>query len=503
MEYKNIIKYTVFSSLLFLSLNGEANALVGVDLGEAVGQVGKTVSKVVEDAEQKVQPVVRKYKSIKTGLKSAIESSEMIKKGKEMYEKAQELKDKAEETMDTFNETKDSAMNAYSEAKGTYDEAKGKYDEAKAMGEDAADQAKAAKEQAQLSTDLKGLKEDLEKVKKEYAEYISVETSKINAQIQSLTQNNSMLQKMAEQEDGDTESAALQLTQNNQKIKALQEQLAGLEQSKGAKELQERQAEIEAKIAEKEQQIAEMATTLATYGLAAAGMVAGAVQACLDSKGMAWNTFKVDNFLQAGEAMGGKAFDRLKNKYIEVAKKDTIDAYLTALEVKNNIEATRQKQKELTDGVIKTESSGAAVSIESSGVRVANIRMLFDNIKLQIAEMKMETANDMMNLPVEDIVGYTPPEIFTFDDYIFNPNESEGGLFGGGGLLGGGLSSNPKELFDQGKNMVEQGKEKVGEAKEKVGEAKETVGAVKDTADAFKDAGSAASAITGMATGNN
>lgn len=493
MKYKNIIKYTVFSSLLFCSLSGRANAIVGLDPGENVTQVVESIGKAVETAEQKVQPVVRKYKSIKTGIKSAIESSEFIQKAKEAYKKTQELKDKAEETMDTVNETKDSTMNAYDEAKGTYDEAKGKVDEAK----EAADKAKAMKEQAELSTTLKGLKKDLENTKKEYEEYITVETAKLNAQIQSLTNNNSKLQKMAEEENGDVETASFQIQQNKQKIKELQEQISSIEYSEGAKKLKDRQAEIEEKIAEKEQQIAELTTQLATYGLAAAGMVSGAIQACLDSRGIAWNKFKVNNFLKDGEVIGGQAYDRLKKNYIENAQKDTIEAYLTALEVKNNIASYKEKQKELTDGVLKTESSGSAVLIESSGIRAVNMRMLLDTIKLQIAEMKMETAVDMTNLSIDDISGYSPPEVFTFDDYIFDPNDPDGKK----GMLGIELSKNPKDWVDQGKDLYNQGKDAYNEGKEKYEEAKDIAETAKETGEAMKDVGAATSALGSMVTG--
>lgn len=197
-------------------------------------------------------------------------------------------------------------------------------------------------------------------------------------------------------------------------VKALDDDIAAKKEA-----LEERKKELEA-TAEKAKGDAK--AKAAVYGAAAGAMVVSALGGLLGGGGQEYAKAAADNFVPEGEAAGGELMSEMAQKRREQAAKDTIDAYIVALEIKQQLADNNKMVQDLNEDMAEVEDSKSSILTETSGIKIKTMKNILDFVKLQIAELKMETSLDMLSAPMEVKV----KDSFNFDDYVFTQEDATG-----------------------------------------------------------------------------
>ena len=402
-------KLRVIAAVLFLVcmvFATPSSAMINIDFGRAAGKISDFVTKVSENVQKVVEPIAEKYQTIKKGLKGAMESSEKIKKAKEFYKNTKEK-------IDDVKKTVDDAKQVVSDAKNT---ASGALSDAK----NAKDKAEDAKKQAEAVATLKESKDALTKLEKEQSDYVSSEKQRIDAQIKVLEDNNNTLSRMGEDEDAEFRKA--QMEKNNASIAELESEKGAIERSEKYQSFEQQKSTAKEDIKLKEQEVEKLSQKALSKGKDVGNKAVDKLAGMLSGGDGGYGEAAEKNFIAEGNPVGGDLLSQISNNRKKAAGEDTLNAYIDALRIKNNIESNEKTLDELKKSVIETDSQTGALLIETSGIRVQIMHILLDYIKLMSADLKMMTANDMINMPYE----YQHKENFNFDDYIFTKKDAQG-----------------------------------------------------------------------------
>lgn len=402
-------KLRVIAAVLFLVcmvFATPSSAMINIDFGRAAGKISDFVTKASENVQKVVEPIAEKYQTIKKGLKGAMESSEKIKKAKEFYKNTKEK-------IDDVKKTVDDAKQVVSDAKNT---ASGALSDAK----NAKDKAEDAKKQAEAVATLKESKDALTKLEKEQSDYVSSEKQRIDAQIKVLEDNNNTLSRMGEDEDAEFRKA--QMEKNNASIAELESEKGAIERSEKYQSFEQQKSTAKEDIKLKEQEVEKLSQKALSKGKDVGNKAVDKLAGMLSGGDGGYGEAAEKNFIAEGNPVGGDLLSQISNNRKKAAGEDTLNAYIDALRIKNNIESNEKTLDELKKSVIETDSQTGALLIETSGIRVQIMHILLDYIKLMSADLKMMTANDMINMPYE----YQHKENFNFDDYIFTKKDAQG-----------------------------------------------------------------------------
>lgn len=409
-------KLRVIAAVLFLGcmvFATPSSAMINIDFGRAAGKISDFVTKVSENVQKVVEPIAEKYQTIKKGLKGAMESSEKIKKAKEFYKNTKEKIDDVKKTVDdakqVVNDAKNTASGALSDAKNAKDKA-----------EDAYKKAEDAKKQAEAVATLKESKDALTKLEKEQSDYVSSEKQRIDAQIKILEDNNNTLSRMGEDEDAEFRKA--QMEKNNASIAELESEKGAIERSEKYQSFEQQKSTAKEDIKLKEQEVEKLSQEALSKGKDVGSKAVDKLAGMLSGGDGGYGEAAEKNFIAEGNPVGGDLLSQISDNRKKAAGEDTLNAYIDALRIKNNIESNEKTLDELKKSVIETDSQTGALLIETSGIRVQIMHILLDYIKLMSADLKMMTANDMINMPYE----YQHKENFNFDDYIFTKKDAQG-----------------------------------------------------------------------------
>ena len=409
-------KLRVIAAVLFLVcmvFATPSSAMINIDFGRAAGKISDFVTKVSENVQKVVEPIAEKYQTIKKGLKGAIESSEKIKKAKEFYKNTKEKIDDVKKTVDDAKQVVSDAKNT---ASGVLSDAKNAKDKA----ENAYKKAEDAKKQAEAVATLKESKDALTKLEKEQSDYVSAEKQRIDAQIKVLEDNNNTLSRMGEDEDAEFRKA--QMEKNNASIAELESEKGAIERSEKYQSFEQQKSTAKEDIKLKEQEVEKLSQKALSKGKDLGSKAVDKLAGMLSGGDGGYGDAAENNFIAEGNPVGGDLLSQISNNRKKAAGEDTLNAYIDALRIKNNIESNEKTLDELKKSVIETDSQTGALLIETSGIRVQIMHILLDYIKLMSADLKMMTANDMINMPYE----YQHKENFNFDDYIFTKKDAQG-----------------------------------------------------------------------------
>lgn len=402
-------KLRVIAAVLFLVcmvFATPSSAMINIDFGRAAGKISDFVTKVSENVQKVVEPIAEKYQTIKKGLKGAMESSEKIKKAKEFYKNTKEKIDDVKKTVDDAKQVVSDAKNTASEALSDAKNAK--------------DKAEDAKKQAEAVATLKESKDALTKLEKEQSDYVSSEKQRIDAQIKVLEDNNNTLSRMGEDEDAEFRKA--QMEKNNASIAELESEKGAIERSEKYQSFEQQKSTAKEDIKLKEQEVEKLSQKALSKGKDVGNKAVDKLAGMLSGGDGGYGEAAEKNFIAEGNPVGGDLLSQISNNRKKAAGEDTLNAYIDALRIKNNIESNEKTLDELKKSVIETDSQTGALLIETSGIRVQIMHILLDYIKLMSADLKMMTANDMINMPYE----YQHKENFNFDDYIFTKKDAQG-----------------------------------------------------------------------------
>ena len=468
---KKIFNIAVVLFAICFSFSAEAQLVV--DFSGIAGDISQWVSKISENANEIVKPVAEKYETLKQAVAGAKESMEVVKKAKEKFEAA---KKKIDEAKAKYEEVKGKVDKLKEKA----EEVKGKVETAKSKTEEAAEKGKQAKEQAEAKAQYLDAQEKLKELQEERQKYIDDETSKYKANIEALQYNNKVYeQKIKEEtEEGFVGVSPYQknIEENEAIIAGMAEEIEAIPESDPVKAYDEQIAAQEEILAERQKEMEAIMEKVKSVGLVAGTAAISILGGLLTGKDSQLYAKTMEtNFVPEGEAAGGELMSKIAKNRKEAAFEDTMEAYKMALQIKQQLQENSDMVEDLYQESAGVESSTGAILTETSGIKVKTMKNMLDFLKLQIAEMKMETALDMLDAPYEARL----VENINFDDYVFTQEDATGearkNWLEKAKNTGQKAVDTGKKAAETGEKAKETGKQVVDGAKGLAADAKNTV----------------------------
>ena len=465
----NCLKSLLIGVCSMALLSSSAKAQLTVDFGSIGGEVSNFVTKISENVTEVVEPVAEQYESIKKGVKGAVEASDVVKQAKEKFEEGKRKIDEAKQKIGEYKEAAD-------KVKGVAGDLQSKAESAKEGIEGAAEKAQQAKAQAEAKANYLTVKEELDDLQAEKQRYIDDESAKYQANIEALRYNNEIYrQKKAENISLGREIDAYdeEIEKNNKSIEILKEEKAAIMESETVQKYDEDIAAKEEILKQREEEIkqitekaAEKAKAIgATVGATAGTALMGALGGILGGKGAAaYDSVANQNFVPEGEVAGGELMGKLAQQRKKMAADDAIYAYVVALEIRQQKYDNNEMIEDLKKSMAEVEDAKSSVLTETSGIRVKAMKNILDFIKLQLAELKMETSLDMLDVPYE----YKRKTTFNFDDYVFTKEDATGEKEKSWMEKAKGLKDKTEKTIEEGKQKVEDTKKQVEDTKKQV-----------------------------------
>lgn len=478
----NLLKSLFISVCSMALLSSSARAQIVVDFGSIGSDVSNFVTKISENVTQIVQPIADQYESIKKGIQGAVEASDVVKQAKEKFE---EGKKKIEEAKKKAEEYKAAAEKAKKLAEDT----KSKVEKAKSGVEGAAEKAKQMKAQAEAKAQYLTVQNELNDLREERQRYIDDENAKYDANIEALKYNNEIYrQKKAEDaSSGEDNTYDADIERNNEEIEFLEEEKAVIMESETVKKYDSDIAAKEETLKKSEEDMKAITAKAVAVGTMAATTLASSLGGILGGKGAAaYDEVANKNFAPEGEIAGPEIMEKLAAQRRQMAAKDTIQAYITALEIRQQKIDNDEMIEQLKTDMAEVEDAKSSILTETSGIRVKAMKNILDFIKLQLAELKMETSLDMLNVPYE----YKRKTNFNFDDYVFTKEDATGEKEKSWMDKAKDLKKTAEDTYEKGQKQVDNAKKQVDDAKNQYNELKGTVDeAINDAKDIGNDLG--------------
>ena len=389
MKMKKIFFLTFIFSLWNIT---PSLAFLKIDAGGTAAEITKTVSNSVEKVKKKFE----ENATLQT----------IIAYGKGAAETAKQLQALKEDTEEKINAVKEDPLGAGLDlaAEGV-DKLEtvqgGKYAEL-------AEKIDKKMTQAQELTDLEKQKENLEK---SINEKIESKKTEVSGKIEVLQKNNANLEKMIEEDPDNAEEYKKQIESNNQKINTYQTALTTAEEGINAESLQEL-TDINGKLSD-----------LKGKAQAELNKQKNAVEQALkdkledfDSEGKL-KSATGNNFLADGEAETHQALAEKKAYRRVVAAQDTIDTIALAATTKQSMPDKSEESKKLADrsGAMDGQVSGLNMNTQ---VTAENVKSLATLIELTLAELKMQTSNEMRAMETISSAPDSDIANFSLDKYI-------------------------------------------------------------------------------------
>ena len=486
----NLLKSLFISVCSMALLSSSARAQIVVDFGSIGSDVTNFVTKISENVTEVVEPVAEQYESIKKGVQGAIEASDVVKQAKEKFEegkkKIEEAKKKAEEYKKKAERYKEAAEKAKSLAEDT----KSKVEKAKSTVEGAAEKAKQMEAQAEAKAKYLTAQNELNDLREERQRFIDDENAKYDANIEALKYNNEVYrQKKAEEaSDGNDNTYDADIEKNNKEIESLKEEKAAIMESETLKKYDSDIAAKEETLKKSEEDMKAVTAKAAAIGTMAATTLVSSLGGMLGGgKGAAaYDEVANKNFVPEGEVAGGEILGQLAAQRRQMAAKDTIQAFVTALEIRQQKLENDEMIENLKTDMAEVEDAKSSILTETSGIRVKAMKNILDFIKLQLAELKMETSLDMLNVPYE----YKRKTKFNFDDYVFTKDDATGKKEKSWMDKAKDLKKTAEDTYEKGKKQADNAKKQYEDAKKQYDDVKGTVdGTINDAKDIGKDLG--------------
>ena len=323
------------------------------------------------------------------------------------------------------------------EAKGLVADAKGRIESAKATvsgavgkATDAVNSAKSAVDQAKETAtntasaalakaqELKQLQMDISVAQESYKQALMDIEDSIFAETEKYEENNEKLQKMMDQTNDSAQKASYQqmIDNNNAKIKEIEDKYAQQKEQKKAetdavvKSINETLDKLKAEVAELNPINKESATKALSgmFSGDSSNEVAGEMNAVIQ-----------DNFYAKGEEMSSSRNGQIVNHRRETALNDSADVFAKAVDILKEDDSLLDYIEELKKGGEMAETEQGILQMDIS-VKIEQMRQLLKLARLWAAELKMETAKDMVNMNThlnnydKDVL------VFNLDDYQYD-----------------------------------------------------------------------------------
>ena len=248
-------------------------------------------------------------------------------------------------------------------------------------------------------------------------DYISINSkieskkTEVSGKIEVLQKNNANLEKMIEEDPDNAEEYKKQIESNNQKINTYQTALTTAEEGINAESLQEL-TDINGKLSDlKSKAQAELNKQKDAVEQALKDKLAD-----FDSEGKL-KSATGNNFLADGEAETHQALAEKKAYRRVVAAQDTIDTIALAATTKQSMPDKSEESKKLADrsGAMDGQVSGLNMNTQ---VTAENVKSLATLIELTLAELKMQTSNEMRAMETISSAPDSDIANFSLDKYI-------------------------------------------------------------------------------------
>jgi len=387
----------LFGLLVFNTSPAEAQ--LKFDFGNAVGSGQELVGRIqgkISDIQRYIQNQVTMLTRV------AGEAKGLLADAKSGLVAAQESVNGVTSAVDQAKET---ASNAVNSATNAVNQAK----------ETASNTAGAALAKAQ---ELKKLQMDASVAQEAYKQALmDIDDSK-SAETEKYEENNAKLEKMIAQTNDESEKATYQqmIDGNNAKIKEISDKYEQQKEQKKAetevllKSINETLDKLKAEVAELNPVNKESAKK-AVSGLFSgdsSNEVAGEMNAVIQ-----------DNFYAKGEEMSSTRNGQIFNYRRETAINDSADVFAKAVDVLKEDDTLPDYIEELKKGGEMAETEQGILQMDIS-VKIEQMRQLLKLARLWAAELKMETAKDMVNMNThlnnydKDVL------VFNLDDYKYD-----------------------------------------------------------------------------------
>ncbi len=378
--------------LLGCLLYTPVQATIKFDAARSVGEIAKSVTEQVSNTVDKAQKQIEHLKTYQ----------KMVDGAKEGMNKINEIKSQVEEAKSAIDTVKSSAQNLKDTAAG----ATGIVSEATGAVGDVAGSVN-----IEGAQELIRLQNDLTQMKASYETKIQDIKSDYEAEVGPYKENNQLIEEQIAQDPAQKTILQAKIEENNAKIaeidKKYKEQLAQAAKDFAAEnEIVQEQINI---LKEKAN-----LTSLDAEGAmnAISGVFSGNASAAM-------NEVIAKNFYKENEEESAEGNKRIKNYRDSVFREDSANVYAQAVALMSEGDADLELVEKLQSNAQVVETTPAAVTLDISN-KIQNMKVLLKFAKLLVAEMKMTTAQDMVNVSKKLHNYGKDVTAFNLDDYEYN-----------------------------------------------------------------------------------
>ena len=390
----------LFNIMFFISALGYSSSVWGfglpkIDVGASASKAVSTVTGFLESAKKKMDESVALQTVIIYG-KGAVETAKQV----------QEVKQQAEEKIDDFKEDPLSA------GLDLADETLAKVDDEKLNS--LTEKISTKTSNAQELLDRNRQKEKLEQ---ELSDKLSAEQTVADGKIKVLEQNNTNLAKQIENDEANKDKYQQQIDANNKKIAELKAQSALTQQTLSS----EGQVDID-KLAGS---ISNLEAKAKEVVQAQKDKVAAALQKKIDSfdsKGNLEETTE-KNFLSENDPETSQSIVEQKAYRTYVAGQDTLDTFAQAVITQTELNDDNILTQKIADRAGAVDGSVAAINIDTQ-VKSQNAQAIGKLIEIMIADLKLQTSNELASSEYYTIQADDDIAAFTLDKYKMEDKSS-------------------------------------------------------------------------------
>ncbi len=400
---KNALTIILIALLTFSATN--SYAFITLDPAKGVGKIVAWVSDKAKDVQEKITDLQRKIKGMKW-LQDGINAVKFIKA-----------------TYDATVEMMRKYQKIYNDA----------------MDSDVVKIAQLTKEIKELDEQIKTLEAEKENVPAELNANLKTQTDFINQRIKGLQESNEFYQ-----DKTDEESKKI-IEENNIIIEELTKEITTISEENDLL-IEETQAQKDAEIEKvkeekkaKEDEIKAMAKSFASDFLN-------------DTLAMVMATDL--NFVAANKKLDSFAREELKKKRVDERNKVTLDAFAKTLSIKANLSDKLSDRKAFATNTDGLEQISAAILMLTSN-KVEDIEDLLIYVELMLWDLKMQNANDLVNLKeVQMIYNTNNQNNFDLAYYKFDYDTEK---LKEQSMSANDIISSAKDIYDWDKSWDEQG----------------------------------------------
>lgn len=385
----NRLKYSLLSSVIISLMTFSAGAQLKIDASGIVGRVNTLASQI----QGNIADVQKQVEHNTTFLKVLDGAKEGMSKIKDAKQAVADVQGKIGEASAAVNGAVNAASGAVAEAKGMADSA-------------------GALQLTQLQTELAQNKQNYEQQVKELE-------SQRDAELKKYQENNQVYEKVLAQDPSQRSTIQSQIDENNSKIQEINE--------KYNQQIQAKKAAYEAadnEFMKKIDELKQATSNIDPLSNVSADSAKKAVSGLFGGdSGSAMNEIIAENFYAAEEQpsvdRNGEIVTYRQNTFLN----DTADVYYQAISAMTAGDSELEYAKKMQDEARSADTVPAGVTLDIS-MKVAQMRQLLALTKIMIAELKMETAKNMLAMPKQLNNYEKDVQTFNLDDYNQKPKDN-------------------------------------------------------------------------------